>query len=45
MSAVNSKSDNNDDTEVPDVAIVSQRRFATDVPLVATEIGVMTMLP
>jgi len=41
-SAVNSKSDNG--TEAPVVAIVNQRRFETDVPLVGAEIGVVTML-
>jgi len=44
-SAVNSKSDNDDDTEAQDVVIVNQRRDKTDVPFVDVEIGVVTMIP
>jgi len=43
-SAVSSKSDNDDDTESSDVAIVNQRRVETDVPLVGTYIGDVTMI-
>jgi len=43
--AVNSESDNDDDTEAPDVAIVNQRRVETDVPLLGAETGVVMMIP
>jgi len=42
-SAVNSKSDNDDDAF--DVAVVNQRRVETDAALFGAEIGAVTMLP